>query len=362
MKRILSLDGGGVRGVFTLQILRRIESLFRQRNDQPSLVLADEFDLFAGTSTGAIIATGLCWGMSVDEIETLYLQEGHRMFCRAPWYRRYLAKYRSDRLADLFCELFVEPESNAVAELGSDSLRGLLLVVVRNATTGSPWLLSSNPNAKYNDRTLANCNLSIPIWQVLRASTAAPTYFGPETIRLGDDQFLFVDGALTPYNNPALIAFLYATLPQYRVNWDASPEKLHLVSIGTGGSRAHLPHKPSVKINLVDQLSHVVPALIGAASVEQDFLCRVFGDCLHGDPLDVELGDLLAPTLLRPAEQKLSYVRYNQDLSSPEATRRGGLKSQRIDDLRLMPQLISLGKQYADKHVKLEHLQPRNDK
>jgi patatin-like phospholipase/acyl hydrolase len=62
MKRILALDGGGIRGMFSLQILARIEELFRQDRNEPNLVLADVFDFIAGTSTGAIIATFLALG------------------------------------------------------------------------------------------------------------------------------------------------------------------------------------------------------------------------------------------------------------------------------------------------------------
>src|SRR4029453_12205026 len=64
MRRILSLDGGGIRGIFTLQVLKQIETLFRDARSRPDLVLRDEFHLFAGTSTGAVIATCLAWGMS----------------------------------------------------------------------------------------------------------------------------------------------------------------------------------------------------------------------------------------------------------------------------------------------------------
>ena len=163
MKRILALDGGGIKGLFTLQILERIEQLFREREGNSKLVLADVFDLFAGTSTGAVIATCLCWGMGVS--------------------------------------------------VGTKKLRGLLLVVVRNASTGSAWPVTNNPKAVFNDPALPNCNLNIPLWQLLRASTAAPTYFAPERIRLGEEEFLFVDGGITPYNNPSLLALLTATLP-----------------------------------------------------------------------------------------------------------------------------------------------------
>ncbi|MEM6916215.1 MAG: patatin-like phospholipase family protein, partial [Verrucomicrobiota bacterium] len=67
MKRILSLDGGGIRGVFTIAILERIEALLREhyKDSKPGLVLADYFDFIGGTSTGAIIAALLSKGLSV---------------------------------------------------------------------------------------------------------------------------------------------------------------------------------------------------------------------------------------------------------------------------------------------------------
>ena len=56
------------------------------------------------------------------------------------------------------------------------------MVVMRNHTTDSPWPVSNNPLAKYNDRGRKDCNLNLPLWQLVRASTAAPTFFPPEVI------------------------------------------------------------------------------------------------------------------------------------------------------------------------------------
>lgn len=361
MKRILSLDGGGIRGVFSLQILRRIESLFREREGASDLVLADVFDLFAGTSTGAIIATCLCWGMSVDEIERLYLEENARMFSRSPWFRRFRAKYRSDRLADMFRVMFSEDgDGRDPVTLGTNRLRKLLLVVVRNASTGSPWPLTNNPRALFNDSDRPECNLEIPLWRLLRGSTAAPTYFAPETITLGEERFLFVDGGVTPYNNPALLAVLQATLPQYRIGWPASREELHVISVGTGGTRAKLPRKPAARVTLLDHLGYVPPAIIGSAMIEQDMLCRIVGDCLHGAPLDVELGHLMEPTLLPAEQQKFTYVRYDQRIDAgDDKTLLPPLMKAKLDDLRLIPKLQELGQRYAEQHVAPEHLDPR---
>jgi putative intracellular protease/amidase len=89
-------------------------------------------------------------------------------------------------------------------------------------------------DAHYNDPCREDCNLNVPLWKLLRASTAAPTFFPPERIDYGKRQFLFVDGGVTPFLNPALIAVLTATLPQYCLAWPAGRETLHGVSVATG--------------------------------------------------------------------------------------------------------------------------------
>ena len=83
-KRILALDGGGLRGVLTLGMLREIETLLRARHgDDPDFRLCDYFDLIAGTSTGAIIAAALSLGMSVDEVHGHYMRLGQLVFKRS---------------------------------------------------------------------------------------------------------------------------------------------------------------------------------------------------------------------------------------------------------------------------------------
>ena len=355
MKRILSLDGGGIRGVFSLQVLAAIEALFRRERGRDDLVLADEYDLFAGTSTGAIIATCLAWGMSVREIEELYLSCGTAIFTKERWYNRWKTKYRAEPITRLFMRTFTEAvEGREPALLGSARLRTLLLIVMRNATTGSPWPVSNNPHAAYNSPALPDCNLRIPLWQLLRGSTAAPSYFPPERIQLGEQSFLFVDGAMTPFNNPTLIAVFMATLPAYGLSWPAGREHLHVVSIGTCDSRTRLRQKAATDVNLRDVVYYAAPALIDAISVEQDFLCRVIGDCLHGAPLDSEVHALDSPTLLAANEQKFTYVRYDQPFEPQAPGAEAGM-----DDLRLIPRLQAAGRDYASAHVRRDHLYPR---
>ena len=359
MKRILSLDGGGIRGVFSLQILAKIEELFRQERDDDDLVLADVFDLIAGTSTGAIIATSLSWGLPVLEIERLYIDQSPAMFARGTWAQQWKSKYKPEAIAQLFRERLIEDDGTP-ALLGTNKLRTLLLIVTRNGSTGGAWPVTNNKKAIFNDRSRPECNLNFPLWQLLRASTAAPTFFPPEEISLAGNVHLFMDGAMTPYNNPALIAVLTATLPHYQINWPASRHLLHVVSVGTGLVRARMP-KAASDVNLLDHLRYIAPALIGSIGWEQDFLCRVMGDCVHGAPLDSEIGALEAPSLLDQGEQKFTYARYDKPLDATDRRlQRLGGGTIALDDLSLIPLLQELGTEYAHDHVRREHLYPRS--
>src|SRR5688572_3134117 len=71
-KRILYVDGGGVRGELTIGYLSHVETLLRKRFAKENLVLSDYYDLIGGTSTGGIIACCLAKGMTVQQVETLY--------------------------------------------------------------------------------------------------------------------------------------------------------------------------------------------------------------------------------------------------------------------------------------------------
>jgi len=79
-KRILALDGGGIRGALTLGYLKRLETILREKYDDPDYRLCDYFDLIGGTSTGSIIAAGLAIGLTVDELADDYMVLGGKIF------------------------------------------------------------------------------------------------------------------------------------------------------------------------------------------------------------------------------------------------------------------------------------------
>ena len=94
-KKILTLDGGGIRGMITVEILKEIETLLRtELNKDEDFVLADYFDYISGTSTGAIIAVCLSLGWSVDKIREFYINSGAKMFDKANLLKK--LKYSND--------------------------------------------------------------------------------------------------------------------------------------------------------------------------------------------------------------------------------------------------------------------------
>lgn len=314
-KKILALDGGGIRGMMTVEVLVGIENILREKEQKPDLVLADWFDFIAGTSTGAIIASCISLGMSTKEIREFYLDSGTEMFDKAFLLRRFRYKYDDEKLAAKLRAVFNKFDPNVEnVTLGSDKLKTLLLMVMRNVTTDSPWPLSNNPDAKYNQKDRKDCNLYLPLWQLVRASTAAPVYFPPEVIDTGKHEFVFEDGGITTYNNPSFQAFLMATTEPYNLNWQAGEDKMLVVSIGTGTSpQANADLDPS-DMNLIYNAGSIPSALMFAALNEQDFLCRTFGNCLAGDSLDREVGDMIGKK--GPVNPKLfTYVRYNAELT-----------------------------------------------
>ncbi|MEM6279120.1 MAG: patatin-like phospholipase family protein [Verrucomicrobiota bacterium] len=368
MKRILSLDGGGIRGVFTIAILERIEALLREhyKDSKPGLVLADYFDFIGGTSTGAIIAALLSKGLSVRAIRESYEQLGPIVFRRKPFWQSWRSFYGSEDFADLLRELFREKEEKGDGEweymtLGSKRLLTDLMIVVRNGSTGSMWPLTNNPVAKYNQKKSPEeeTNLDIPLWQLVRASAAAPVFFPSEMVTLkrrdGKEQtFEFIDGGVSAYNNPSVAMFLHATLPVYHMNYPTGVDQLFLCSVGTGVLPLRFQPGELGKINIIGGALRTLGAMMESVTEEQDKLCRVLGDCIHGEHLDREALDLKGHGM-----KNFGYVRYQHEFTKEEieASRRRtkSLRPLDIDDLAGLEDLLKIGRKYAEETVSPEH-------
>jgi len=354
-RKLLALDGGGIRGVLTLGILESIEALVGERTGKR---LCDYFDYIAGTSTGAIIAAGLARGMRVAELIDFYRDAGAEMFEAARLIERIKYFYTADPLKEKLQEVF-----GSETNLEPENLDCLLLIVTKNLTTDSPWPISSNPDAKYNDPAHQDCNLKIPLWQLIRASTAAPVYFPPEILQWDKSNpgktFVFVDGGVTPHNNPAFLLYRMATEPAYRLNWRTGEDQLLIISVGTGaaeqlGSTAAAPNK-----NIFSNVKDLPGSLMYGIQVDQDINCRTIGRCVHGAKLDREILDLVpAEPLAVDLGRRFLYARYNADFSEPALVQLGfpGVASadiQRMDAVENISVLLEIGRA-AGGHVKQE--------
>ena len=210
--KILSIDGGGIKGIFPAGILAEFEEKCLADGH-----LGDYFDLITGTSTGGIIALGLGAGLTARSMMELYLNEGHRVFpprqrarSRRPLSRMFRNRYDRSELDELLRQT-----------LGSKTLRDSkcrLLIPATEARHGDPCVYKTPHHPSYfldGDK---------PMWEVAAATSAAPTYLKPVI----QDDYILLDGGIWA-NNPAMMGLVEAltcfTVPR---------EQISILSIGCG--------------------------------------------------------------------------------------------------------------------------------
>jgi hypothetical protein len=368
-RRTLALDGGGIRGLLTLQVLARLESLLADHyhpadaGARETLRLCDFFDYIGGTSTGAIIAAGLARGMSVRDIESFYREFGKEAFAKRSFFVRWKSFYENG-----------SPEAKLQQALSTNGkfdtlepqfLKTMLLVATKNLTTDSAWPISS----RCNDPVRPDCNPKIPLWSIVRASTAAPVYFPPEIVHGAPNDpkksFVFVDGGTTPYNFPGFHMVRMATSPAFRLDWPLGEDKFLLVSVGTGWAAVAGTDVDAPETNIAAAGLTTLNALMHQAEVDQDLNCRAIGRCTYGHVLDRDVGDLIPrrDDKVIPLSENLGraflYCGYDAELTHEGLSALGvpAIDPKRVrgmDDVDVMPLLTEIGQALA-KRVDLGH-------
>ena len=231
--QILSLDGGGIRGVFTAAVLAALEEDYRVR-------IADCFDLIAGTSTGGILALGLGLGYSPREMVQFYVELGPQIFAnRAGWRdarRLVRAKFPAERLAKALKSKFGE------RALGESTKR----LVIPAFDLGK--------NEVYVFRTAhlerLRRDYRLPAWHVGMATAAAPTYFPAHRL---PDEVRLIDGGVWA-NNPAMVALAEAVGTRHL----ALPlAHVYMLSLGT----IRAVHSPRAELDNAGKLGWANPAV-----------------------------------------------------------------------------------------------------
>jgi len=211
--QILSLDGGGIKGIFSAGVLAAIEQ-------DLNIKIADHFDLIAGTSTGGIIAIGLGLGLRPREIVEFYVNEGPKIFPRyfgLKWvqhwaWRKFSAKPLEDALKKCYCG----------KRFGDSSKR--LVIPAYNLGEDDVYLFRTPHHERLRR------DYKVPAWMVARATSAAPTFF-PCAREV--DSLRLIDGGVWA-NNPTLVALAEAV---GTLNIPLST--IHVFSIGTSDAVVH---------------------------------------------------------------------------------------------------------------------------
>ncbi len=206
MRKILAIDGGGIKGVYPAAFLASIESHIEGR-------VADYFDLIVGTSTGGIIALGLGLGMTAHDVLGFYKQYGPDIFPGHPILRHLLrlvqSKYSASPLKKALTETFGE------RRLGESTNR--LVIPSVDLVSGEVYLFKTAHCANYRN------DYKVQAVGVAMATAAAPTYFPVHWFQSG---LPLVDGGMWA-NNPTGLAVVEAIGP---LGWDKSD--IRVLSLG----------------------------------------------------------------------------------------------------------------------------------
>ena len=306
-KKILSIDGDYLRPIISVAILQRLEQALRNKTGNPDLVLSDYFDVIAGTHSGSWLAALLACGQSMGQVSDFL----------APFYPMLLdaeLAFGTEQRAALYTMIANQLRKvMGDTTLGSPALRCLIILVIRNLKTHSPWPISNNPLAKYNATDRTDCNLKLDLCDLLAVSAAWHQTDKPtdETIPLDPSkQFKFGDGLLTMYGNPAFLAYQMCVAKPYKFNFRQGADHLLLVSVGVGKVNDEIALHP--EHGTVGEAKNPT-RLNASASVAWDMACRTVGSCRFGGMIDREVGDLVSANA--KAGGLFSYLRYEPDLT-----------------------------------------------
>ena len=197
-KKVLSIDGGGIRGIIPAMLIAEIE----RRTERPA---SDLFDLIAGTSTGGILALGLALAgpdgkpvFSAADGVAIYEEQGPKIFTRAAKDMMHSLggvlheRYHPDGLVEILQEVFGE---RRLSEALTDVLLASYEVTRRETFIFSSRLAQVDPHHDFL------------MWEAVRSTTAAPTFFPPNlVVDPGGRTHVFIDGAVFA-NSPAMCAF-----------------------------------------------------------------------------------------------------------------------------------------------------------
>ncbi|EKD40991.1 MAG: hypothetical protein ACD_74C00087G0004 [uncultured bacterium] len=234
--KILSIDGGGIRGIYPAHVLRCIEERLR-------INLYKTFDMIAGTSTGSIIAAGIAIGVPAADVVEMYRKHGSGIFTKKNFFwpgkklkcmlqPMFDSVYDAQYLKSVLVKVFQEKRMGEIEKP--------LLLPATDIGNGCVHVLKSGYSKEF---TRDN---NVLVTDAVLASCSAPTYFDPHKL----DHYLLADGGLWA-NNPALAAVIDA---QRRLGINQAD--IQILTIGTGHSKTMYGTSTARKWGLIKGWKH----------------------------------------------------------------------------------------------------------
>lgn len=332
-KRILSMDGAGVRTGIIFGFLERIEQLLQIRYGSAEIRLSDYFDLIGGTGPAALVATELACGKQVAEVKPLFRQGvkailSQRRMLFAPLSRSF---YKDSKLRNFLEETF---EDRTIED---EALRTGLCIITTRLDDGATLSFTNHPGDSDKPRLLLR--------DLVLASTSLPTFLPPVKVDLGETHPAFLvsgDASIGP--DPALYLFMLCTSNRFPFQWRTGRRRLFLLSLG--GAEGHAPErKPGVEkrstLMLLPQFMNLM--IQGLRQQSQSLL-----QTLTFEP-DDETTTLTREMTKNPqAEPILSYRRFDVRLAE-EWFKENNLEKfvDKIDRLRRLDDINSLEDHFA---------------
>lgn len=325
--RILSIDGGGIRGILSGQVLVALEKKIQQQSGDPSARLADYFDMIAGNSTGGILAClYLCPDkknasrplFSAEEAVNLYLQHGQEIFKDE---NRHTLMSQGGFTNDKYpVELFEKLLKKYFKDKKLSELLRPCIIPSYNISKRSTHFFT-----QHDARISTGSDFYVR--DVARATSAAPTYFEPALVKsMSGEHYPLVDGGVFA-NNPAMCAFV-EVLHKFQ-NADSQKmtvKDILIVSIGTGSEKRSLSYDVAKRWGAMGWIFPVLDIVMAGATDTVDFqLQQIFesSNCAHNYfRINPKLGDA-KPEMDNASDQNL------------EALNEAGIMSARLNDEKL---------------------------
>lgn len=253
--RILTIDGGGIRGVVAATWLLLMEKDLEENG----LKLSESFDLVCGTSTGSIIAAAVAMGIDMKSVVSLFKSAGPKIFAnpRSSFSNMIFPRYSGKALN----EILIETLGNSQLEDSKTNLCIPTYDIVNRKT----YLLRS-----YDKHTK-----DLEIWNACRASSSAPIYFPAHKVTINDVDRILIDGGVSA-NNPASLAIAESISINKKKSLKLMSDDIVLVSLGTGSSTRNLAAKGKQLKGIMSWALPILDVLFdGSSSVSDHIVSQI---------------------------------------------------------------------------------------